>query len=185
MHMKNDNLDDLFNQLDGRFDINLPEEGHQERFLQKLKTQDKGVVLNKPKRKNSWKLMAIAATLLLLISVGTGIIKNNNSTPSIASEIQETQLYFASLLNEEIEKLNAASNEDTKVIIDDAMTQLKKLEANYNKLEEMLQEDGNSKQILYAMITNFQVRIDLLKDILIRIEEVKQQKSNNEKINTI
>ncbi|NAS30239.1 hypothetical protein GTQ40_04595 [Flavobacteriaceae bacterium R38] len=179
--MKNDNLEELFNQLEGKFDIDTPEEGHQERFLQKLNAQQDVVTLTNPKRKKQWRILSIAATLLLLVSVGIGINKNNNDPETVISpEIQETQIYFTSLLNEEVEKLNAASDEDTKTIIDDAMIQLKRLEADYNKLEENLLENGSSKQILYAMITNFQVRIDLLEDILSRIEEIKQQKNSNE-----
>lgn len=186
MYMKEDNLEELFDQLEGEFDIENPEKGHQDRFLKKLNTSKNTVVLTQPRKRNLWKPLSIAASLLFLISLGLGITKNSTSSEEIISpEIQETQLYFSSLLEEEIEKLNTIADKDTQVIIDDVMLQLQKLETDYDNLKRMLIENGNDKQILYAMITNFQTRVDLLKDVIYRIEEIKQQQKLNENENNI
>ncbi|NER14062.1 hypothetical protein GWK08_11470 [Leptobacterium flavescens] len=177
--MKKDHLEKLFNQLEGEFDLENPQEGHQDRFLQKLMANDNTStpVTSQRKQRNWWKPLSIAATFLLLVSVGIGINKYNTENEVVVSpEIQETQFYFASLLEQEVEKVNAATTAETKVIIDDAMVQLKKLEKDYEKLENALLENGDSKQLLYAMITNFQTRINLLKEVLIQIEEIKEQK---------
>ncbi len=186
MRMKKDTLHKLFDQPEGSFDLEAPEKGHQDRFLQKL-NESKGVKnLMPPKRKSGWKLFSIAASCLLIISLGIGIANNYKNTEEVISpEIQETQFYFASLLEEEIEKLNDTATEDTKSIINDVMIQLDRLESDYKKLELILLENGNNKQILYAMITNFQTRINLLKDVIQQIEEVKQQKNTTNENNII
>ena len=57
------------------------------------------------------------------------------------------------------------------------MVQLKKLKNNYGLLEKDLINGGNSKLILSAMITNFQTRIDLLQDVLDKIETIKNLKN--------
>jgi len=57
------------------------------------------------------------------------------------------------------------------------MVQLKKLENNYDLLEKEMIKGGNSKLILSAMITNFQTRIDLLQDVLDKIETIKKLKN--------
>jgi hypothetical protein len=58
------------------------------------------------------------------------------------------------------------------------------LETDYKKLEQDLIQGGDSKLILSAMITNFQTRIDLLREVMERVEEVKQFKNESHE-NTI
>ena len=48
------------------------------------------------------------------------------------------------------------------------------------RLEEDLANEGNSKQILHAMIINYQTRINLLQDVLTQIEEIKQFKTTQD-----
>ena len=56
----------------------------------------------------------------------------------------------------------------------------------YEKLKLDLTSSGEDKRVIYAMITNFQNRIDLLENVLEQIEEIKQLKnSNNENITTL
>ncbi len=70
-------------------------------------------------------------------------------------------------------------------MVDDTIIQLNKLETNYQKLEQDLLNGGNSKIILNAMIINFQTRIDLLKEVLNNVKEIKKLKSYNDENFTI
>ena len=184
--MKKDNLDQLFKELEGAFDMEHPLEGHQDRFLQKLNAQ-KGVTSIPTKTKKwNWKYLSIAATFIVLVSLGIGIVNNRGGDEvQISPEVQQSQLYFTSLIEEEVERLNAIADEDTKVIIDDVMLQLEKLENDYTVLESKIQNDGANKQILHAMIINFQTRINLLQDVINQIEEIKEQKINSDENNII
>jgi len=65
------------------------------------------------------------------------------------------------------------------------MAQLTKLEINYKKLEQDLIGGGNSKLILSAMITNFQTRIDLLQEVMDKIENIKTFKNYDDENITI
>ncbi|MGB6150661.1 MAG: hypothetical protein WBG48_01610, partial [Pricia sp.] len=73
----------------------------------------------------------------------------------------------------------------TRRIIDDSMAQLKKLEADYAQLEQDLVNGGNSKLLLSAMITNFRTRIDLLQDVMDKIESLKNLKKYDDTKTTI
>lgn len=175
---KKDKLDELFDRLEGQFDVEEPNTGHQDRFLQKLngtKTPP-----GKPGNRliRLWKPLSIAASIVILLTVGLNISSNlnRNATAEVPEEIEKAQFYFTTLINKEIEKINAEATPDTKEVIEDAMKQIKKLEEDYKILEKSLVEDGNTKQLLHAMITNFQVRINLLEDVLEQIENVKQLK---------
>lgn len=186
--MENENIEQLFNKLQGTFDIEEPREGHQDRFLEKLQASQ-GVVSLDTKRRSWWKPLSIAASVVLLVAVGIGFF---NTTPTrdeqvaeIAPEVSQTQFYFASLIEEQVKELEDMGTPETQKIIDDTMVQLKKLEANYSSLEEDLLNGGNSKLILSAMITNFQTRIDLLEDVLNQISTIKNLKNQNDANYTI
>ncbi|MEO1010753.1 MAG: hypothetical protein AAFX53_05560, partial [Bacteroidota bacterium] len=163
------------------------EKGHEQRFLEKLNAV-KGTVSLKPvRRRNWWQSLSIAASVALLFSIGLFLFGNESTkedqVAEISPEVSKTQFYFANLIEEQVRELEKHSSPETEKIISDAMTQLKKLEANYSQLEQDLLNGGNSKLILSAMITNFQTRIDLLRDVQVQIETIKNLKAyKNENI---
>ena len=130
--------------------------------------------------KRSWRRsFSIAASIVILLGLSAGIFyKTNTNVIQVDPEVENAQFYFASLLEQEIEKVNARSNPETQQIIDDAMQQLDKLEQDYKMLENDLKQNGNSKHLLHAMITNFQTRINLLQDVLMQIDEIENLKNN-------
>ncbi|QLE02858.1 hypothetical protein HX109_15260 [Galbibacter sp. BG1] len=182
---KNDNIDDLFKGLRDQWDVEEPSPNHEHRFLEKLNAQKETKSLPEKKFGNTWKILSVAASLAILLIVGIKFFGTSstvsNTTAEEPTEVQKTQFYFASLINEEMEKIQAESTPETKQIVADAMLQMKKLKLDYEKLEKDLANDGNSKQILHAMIINFQTRINLLQDVLDQMEEFKKlNTSNNE-----
>ncbi len=178
--MENKNLENLFEKLKGQFDIEAPEIGHENRFLEKLNASN-GIVSIDKKRRFWLKPLSIAASILILCSVGIGLYQSNLSlekqVAQISPEVSRTEFYFASLIEEQVSHLQSESSPETRQIIDDTMVQLKKLKNNYGLLEKDLINGGNSKLILSAMITNFQTRIDLLQDVLDKIETIKNLKN--------
>ena len=186
--MENENLENLFEKLQGQFDIETPEVGHENRFLKKLNMAE-GVVSIHRKRKPWLKPLSIAASILILCSVAIGLYRSNptieEQVAQISPEVSRTGFYFASLIEEQVNQLESESTPETKRIIDDTMVQLKKLEKNYGQLEKDLIAGGNGKLILSAMITNFQTRIDLLQDVLNKIETIKNLKNYDDAKTTI
>lgn len=174
-----DDLDNIFKELENQFDIEEPNIGHFNRFEAKL---NQSIA---PKR--SFKLfsyVAIAASIALLIGVwlGTSFSNKGLELASISSEMEETQIYFISTIEKELEAIENERNGDTDKLINDALTQLNKLEEQYHKLTIDLKESYEDKRIIYAMISNFQQRIEILQSLLIQIEDIKQIKTqSNEK----
>lgn len=186
--MKRDNLDELFDRLHGQFDHEEPGSGHQERFLEKL-NQSKGVV-TLPQRKNRlWKPLSIAASVAVICLLGFQFFSTEPSIKEqvveIAPEVSQTEFYFASLIEEQIQELKDSKSPETARLVDDTLFQLDKLEENYSTLEQELINGGDSKIILNAMITNFQTRIDLLKEVLQNIDNIKNLKTYNDENITI
>lgn len=177
--MKKDNLNTLFENLKVEFDMELPNLGHQERFLSKLNATDSKVVETKSKSFKLWKpLIAVAATIVLCFSLMTILNQQpeQKDLASVSPELSKTQDFFTSTIKNELNKLNKERTPETKALIDDAMKQLKILEDDYESLKKDLNESGDDKRVIYAMISNFQNRIDVLQNVMERIEDVKHLK---------
>lgn len=200
--MKKDELEQLFDRLEGSFDTQEPTKGHEQRFLTKLNGSeglehrflDKNdvpyEVLSPVKGKTSWwKPLAVAASIALLCTLTVGLYRSeptlDQKVAEISPEVTRTQFYFAGLIEQQIEQLESEDTPETRKIIDDTMGQLQKLKSDYAQLERDLVNGGNSKLILSAMITNFHTRIDLLQEVLDKIESIKTLKNNDEKEITI
>ncbi|NAS12076.1 DUF3379 domain-containing protein [Poritiphilus flavus] len=186
--MKEEQLDELFKKLQGSFDVEEPASGHRDRFLDKL-SSSQGVVSLQKKKTSWWRPLSIAASFALLCVLG---ITYFNSSPSleeqlaeISPEVSQTQFYFASLIEEQVKVLESESSPETKKLIDDTMIQLQKLEEDYKVLEQEILNGGNSKLILSAMITNFQTRIDLLQEVMNKIDTIKNLKLDDDENYTI
>ncbi len=181
--MENETIENLFDTLQESFDTEAPKAGHELRFLEKLNAS-KDLASQEKKRKLWWKPLAIAASIALLCAAAVGLYESqptlDQKVAEISPEISRSQFYFAGLIDEQIKALENESSPQTRQIIDDTMLQLKKLETDYSRLEQDLIKGGDSKLILSAMITNFRIRIDLLQDVLDKIESLKNLKTHDD-----
>ncbi len=186
--MKEDKLNQLFDRLQGQFDLEEPHIGHQDRFLEKL-NQNSGTVSINRKKTNWWKPLSIAASIAIIGVLAFQVLGTKPSLDEqlveISPEASQTEFYFANLIEEQVTLLKNEKSPETAQLVDDTLLQLKKLEKDYRGLEQDLVNGGDSKIILNAMIFNFQTRIDLLKDVLSQIENIKNLKSYNDENITI
>ena len=173
-----DNLDNIFKNLENTFDIEEPRIGHFNRFENKL---------NQPKSKpvknnfNLYTIIAVAASVLLLFGVwiGASFSKQGMELAKVSTEMEETQSYFTTSIKKELSLIENERNSTTEKLINDALKQIKKLEQQYKLLTIELKESSEDKRIIYAMISNFQQRIEVLQNVLAQIEEVKQLKTQD------
>jgi len=182
--MKNDKIDDLFKNLQDEFDVEVPTPGHEQRFLDKLKSARVEVI--ESKFKSTWQkpFLAIAASVIVCLGLFT-FLRNepvNNDLASVSPELSQTQDFFTTAITTELNKINTQRNPENEVLIADALKQMDLLENNYETLKRDLKESGNDKRVIYAMISNFQSRIDILENVLKTIEEQKQLKNSETQI---
>ena len=183
--MKTDKIDELFEELD--FDNKEPATGHKARFLEKLEAQNQTKNLgNNTFKRSLWApMLSVAAILAIAFMVFAGFFNQNSSgnsgeLASVSPEMKETQQFYTQLIKTELETLKAEDAPETEAIIKDALTQLEKLETEYEKLKKDLQNSGQDKRVIYAMISNFQQRIDLLNEVLNQIENIKTLKNQSD-----
>lgn len=175
-----DHIEQLFEELEGQLDLNDTPQGHQARFMSKLNQNQDKVVKDK---RNWWRPLSIAAGFLVLISLGVSVSQPQQDSTDLASvspEMEQAESFFVTTINEELATLKEYETQETKVIIDDALTRLDRLEKNYDKLKVDLKESGNDKRVINAMIANFQDRIELLQEVIETIEQIEHLKANRD-----
>lgn len=187
--MENKELNGFFRDLD--FDIADPPEGHQERFLEKLKKQQFQPGSSKGKLRMLWMpILAIAASLLILFML-TGNLTgfqtsiNKGDLAGISPEMKETQEFYTSLIKTELTRLNEVKSPETELVVNDALKQLEKLDLEYLNLKKDLVKSGQDKRVIFAMVSNLQQRIDVLNNVLLRIEKINELKNPTNENNFI
>lgn len=169
-----DNLDKLFEKARIETDQISPADGHEDRFLSKL-----NAFSVRPKRKVKW--WYAAASVLLIFGLAS-LFKPMDTKADLADvspEMQSTEQFFRQTINTELDRLKSLSSDSsTQKLVEDALQQVEILETEYEKLREELKLSGYDKRVVYAMITNFQQRIDLLQQVLNEIENINKLKNN-------
>jgi hypothetical protein len=175
--MQNKNLKD--NQL---WDTEIPNTNHENRFLEKLLKQNTKI---KKKKKQRFAIpFAIAASFILSASITAFAIYNFQSSKNkpevvLSQNTQQTTDYFASVVQSNLKELKAKQTPENKQMVDDAFSEIEKLEKDYQKLQNELYKHGENKQLLYALVTNLQTRITFLENVIHQIELINQSKSNS------
>ncbi|MFT5253256.1 MAG: DNA repair exonuclease SbcCD ATPase subunit [Flavobacteriales bacterium] len=77
-----------------------------------------------------------------------------------------------------MEKIKDKKSPENEKIIGDALKQMKNLDKDYDTIIQELEANGESKPIINALISNLQIRISFLQNVLQHIE-------NNEKLKNI
>ncbi len=184
-----------------REDPGTPEKlntGHEERFEQRLDR-----TLPKEKKTNSFFFLKIAAVFIVLLGIGLFYFSNKNErgtgtqivdTPAdenideiynesqfqlsdISPEFKKIESYYLAGINMELAKLEV--NNDNKALIDAFMLQMEELDKEYQRLNAELQEIGPNEQTIEAMIANLQLRMDLLRKLKSKLNEIKQSKNKS------
>ena len=167
-----DNFDNIFKDKRSEFDFAEPNIGHFNRFEAKLKAQNNKTIIVK---KTPWYWLAVAASVLLFFGYWLG---NYNTAKGleladVSPKMEETQNFYLATIHKEIELINNEKTPENKKIIEDAFIQLEILEKNYQKLTLELKESNEVKRVIYAMISNFQKRLEVLQNLVDRLEDFK------------
>ena len=141
---------------------------------------------HKPKKFN-FKWLSIAASVVLLISLGikfypTEIIETPKDSPvkeislgSISPEFQTIETYYTSSINLEISQLDL--NDENKEMIDGYLLKIAELTKEYKSLTKELNTKGVNDSTIDALISNLQLRLQLLKRLRKQLKQLKNLKN--------
>lgn len=178
-------------------------EGHAKRFEARL---EKALPVQKRKEKRFF-VLQIAAVLVVAFGIGgffyfsnegtittpdnNQVVENNMNEElpaptqndqdqyrlsEVSPEFKRIEDYYLASLNIQLAKLELTP--ENKVLIDAFMNKLETLDEDYQALNAEIQETGINEETVEAMITNLQIRLDLLKKLKTKLNEIKQSKDN-------
>jgi len=127
------------------------------------------------------RLRAAAAVLVLLMAggaVGAYLTNQDKAVESLADvspEHAEMERYFSSQIEEKLAKL-ASYKQDGVVKAD-----IKELDESYEQLRQELQDapEGAEEKIIQAMIETYQTKINILEQVLEKVESVNPTTINS------
>lgn len=186
--MDTNKLEELFER--NNFDTEEPQTGHEMRFLRKLE-QKKKAKPSKGKVIYMNLLMPLAgiaaAVVISFLIFGAAFFSSSQAgeLASVSPEMKETQDFYTSVIKNELHKISTEKTPATEAVINDALKQLEILEKNHEKLKTDLIESGNDKRVIFAMINNYQQRIELLENLMQKIDEINQLKINQHENNIL
>lgn len=168
-----DQLDNYFKNTD--FDVDVPRFGHLDRFEEKLKPSKKNV------RKFSYKWMGVAASIILVFGfyLGANLTDKQILLADVSPEMAETETFFVTTIKQELVKIENNRSPKTERIIEDALNQLESLEDKYKELVKALNSTNNDRRVIYAMISNYQSRVEILQDVIKQIDTINNLNTNN------
>lgn len=181
MQNKDKDIQDFFKKHRNELDTEKMSSGHEARFLEKMKAPEK-------KTKKLWvTYLSVAASVILLIGF---YLFNNFNNPeeqliednSYPQEIAEAQFYFEGIITRELDRIQTYKNESNAKIIEDTLERIQKLKTEEEALLNQLSTDYN-RGIVKALVDNFQLRINLLNDLVQQIDEINQLKNEYNEIN--
>lgn len=127
--------------------------------------------------------LSIAASVVVLlfsgVALGTWMTDAKNNTASLATvspEYAEMQRYFEDEINSKLTRL-ANYDQNSSVFQD-----IHDLDAMFRDLQRELQltPPGNRGQVVQAMISNYKARIEILEQVLQKLQMLQPESINNQ-----
>jgi len=178
-------MDKLENQIRNKrdaFDSFEPSNGHMDRFAGKLNHRRASLYARIP---YAVKVAAIlflvaASSILIYEQVDRAYLSQNAvNLNDISAELSEAEYYYTSLINEKynaIDKFTSDNPEQNRILINE----LDLMDRMYKSLQEDLQMNPADERIIHAMIRHYELKLEVMGQILSQLEKVQQTTNNND-----
>lgn len=137
---------------------------HVSRFQWRLKNQKK----TKQKYFGRW-----AAIVLLCIGLGGVFHLTNEEVSKETIQYQKAEFHLMQLIEDQIIAFEKANAPDTKEIFEHSKRQLDFIQDDYRKLYEQWEANPSQPQLIKALIGNLNTQINLLTEINIALNKIK------------
>jgi len=161
-------------------DSDRPREGHENRFRQKLERSPVG----RPDRGIRFRhAIQVAASVVLILTSAIVLIRTDKSGSKVAQQeipeaVKEAEFYYASQLDaryEEISGFDFGDKEEKAVLLEE----LKELENYHQQLIKDLEANPDDERVVSAMIRHYQVKLEVMDQIITQLNQVKSEISEN------
>ncbi len=180
-----------------------PPKGHHKRFEARLEENFPQEKNEKSSNRNFF-FLKIAAVFIVVLGIGFFFLDQNDSfngsqvtdapvevetetdndsdipvtkeyqLSDVSPEYKKIENFYLASLNMELAKLDV--NDSNKALVDSFMKQLSGLDQEYKKLNAEINETGLTESSVEALISNLQLRLELLNKLKNKIKDINQSK---------
>ncbi len=139
-------------------------------------------------KKSNFFFLKIAASIVLLVSLGYAIFNSSSividqpieedtivDLNSVSPEMKQIEDYYLAAINYEIASLEITP--ENQEILDNYLDKIGKLTDDYIRLNKEISKNGINEKTVNAMITNLQLRLQLLLQLKDTLNEMKTSKN--------
>jgi uncharacterized protein YeeX (DUF496 family) len=154
---------------------------------------------NKPK-KNYIKWLSVAASIMLLVSIGIQFYPNKTPEPiitkndddsttkqitlgNISPEFNTIETYYINSINLEISQIDLS--DENKELVDSYLLKIAELTKEYKNLTQELNTKGVNDATIDALIRNLQLRLQLLQRLKKQLNEFKNLNTKQNELQII
>ena len=156
-------------------------ENHEEKFSKRITKEF-------PKKKKSYQWIYAVASIVLLIGFGIKFYPTENvikptdietiALGTISPEMKKIENYYLTAINYEMASLEVTS--ENKALLDEYLEKMGKLTIDYKRLNHQLENDGINSKTINALITNLQLRLQLLIQLKDQVNNIQSKEKKNE-----
>ena len=126
-------------------------------------------------------LLKVAATIIPLLFAGLWFyqyqVRQSTELSNIDPQLAKQQIHYASLIELKRTELKRIEKEEPQ-LYQEFSSEIKKMDASYQKLKNDLPASPNQEETVKAMIRNLQIQTELLNQQLQIIQQINQIKKN-------
>jgi len=143
---------------------------------------EKGIARKQRENETKW-LWRVAAAFIIGVGITIAMYSFNQNTfdsnelaYQVSPEWAETEQYYAIQIDEKLQAIQASHVELDPLIMED----MKLLDVAYTELRDDLADGADNEEVINAMISNYQIKLEILERIL---EEVQEKDENGDEEN--
>jgi hypothetical protein len=171
------NLEEIVLRNRESFDDQEPKDDHFEKFQSRLKKQSTITI------KLSFSNFMKAAAVVALIVTGSIWIYISQEKSQVAyngytQEIKEVEFYYTNLVDDRMTEINEYSK-DPELKNELLNKEFREIDSLYTVLQNELKSAPGDERIINAIIQHYQVKVEILNEILNDLQSIKPDKTRN------
>jgi len=96
----------------------------------------------------------------------------------------EAEYYYTARIGVETEKFYKLAGGNS-LLRDEIQGELKELDEEFNELKEDLKDNADNEELIAVMIQNYRLKLSILQDMMLQLQQVKKEKNTNDEIDLI
>jgi hypothetical protein len=170
-------LEDKIRNQREAFDSFEPSRGHMERFAGRLERPRRTFLRRIPQAVRIAAMVCLVAVTSILVYEQLDQSDTGRVSDMLMQELNDVEFYYTSLIREKtraIDRFTSNDPEHNRML----MAELESMDRMLSALQKDLQASPSDERIIHAMISHYEMKLDVMTQILNQLKNVKQVTKN-------